>query len=175
MHTKQATYLFITKFNGQKNFKDFCEFRDTIQKVMYITCLLVTKTFKMTEHVAHEIFLSQNYQLLNINIINTCFRVVQVFFLFFFLIFWGNVININISTTKLPLRHVSSLFFQCQICSSYRISYSWITYVIPWPLFVNHDCYIPKCLSWCVNFKSDSCEYFLSPFKVKVTGQKSAL
>ena len=28
-----------------------------------------------------------------------------------------------------------------------QLTYSGVAYVIPWPLFVNHDCYIPKCLS----------------------------
>ena len=51
--------------------------------------------------------------------------------------------------------------------------YSGVAYVIPWPLFVNHDCYIPTCLSWSLGFKSDSCEFFLSTFKVKVTGHRS--
>ena len=44
-----------------------------------------------------------------INTINTCFRVVQVLFHFFY--FLGNVINIKISTTKLPLRHVPPILF----------------------------------------------------------------
>ena len=33
------------------------------------------------------------------------------FISFFFLISWGNVINIKISTTKLPLRYVPPFFF----------------------------------------------------------------
>ena len=77
---------------------------------MYVTCLLVTKTFQMSKHVVHELFLWKHYQLCNINSINTCFRVVQVLFHFFF-ISWGNAINIKISTTKLPLRHVSTIVF----------------------------------------------------------------
>ena len=40
---KSSHVPFYTKFIGQKNSKDFCEFWGTIQKVMYITCLLVTK------------------------------------------------------------------------------------------------------------------------------------
>ena len=77
----------------------------------------------MSKHVVHELFLcKKNYPLLNINSINTCFKVVQVLF-HFFLISCGNVFNIKISTTKLPLRHVPPFFFQCYICSSYRISY----------------------------------------------------
>ena len=67
-------------------------------------------------------------------------------------------------------RTVILLVLSCRSSSN-----SGVAYVIPWPLFVNHDCYIPKCLSWCVGFKSDFCEFFLSTFKVKVTGQRSAL
>ena len=48
---------------------------------------------------------------------------------------------------------------------------SGIAYVIPWPHYVNQDCYIPKCLSSCVGFKNGSCEFFyqLSRSRSKVS------
>ena len=51
---------------------------------------------------------------------------------------------------------------------------SGVAYVIPWPLIVNQECYIPKCLSRQAVFENSSCEFFRSLFKVKVKGQKSS-
>ena len=50
---------------------------------------------------------------------------------------------------------------------------SGVAYVIPWPLFVNQECYIPKCLSRRAISENSSCEFFRSLFKVKVKGQRS--
>ena len=56
-----------------------------------------------------------------------------------------------------------------------KIHYSGVAYVIPWPLFVNQECYIPKCLSRRAVFENSSCEFFQSLFKVKAKGQRSTL
>ena len=52
---------------------------------------------------------------------------------------------------------------------------SGVAYVIPWPLFVNQECYILKCLSRQAVFENSSCEFFQSLFKVKAKGQRSTL
>ena len=44
--------------------------------------------------------------------------------------------------------------------------------MLPWPLFVNQECYIPKCLSRQAVFENSSCEFFRSLFKVKAKGQR---
>ena len=61
--------------------------------------------------------------------------------------------------------------------SSFKISspFSGVAYVIPLPLFVNQECYIPKCLSRRAVFENSSCEFFRSLFKVKAKGQRSTL
>ena len=56
-----------------------------------------------------------------------------------------------------------------------RGHYSGVAYVIPWPLFVNQECYIPKCLTRRAVFENSSCEFFQSLFKVKAKGQRSVL
>ena len=50
--------------------------------------------------------------------------------------------------------------------------FSGVAYIIPWPLFVNQECYIPKCLSRRAVFENSSCEFFRSLFKVKAKGQR---
>ena len=52
---------------------------------------------------------------------------------------------------------------------------SGVAYVIPWPLCVNQECYISKCLSRRAVFENSSCEFFRSLFKVKTKGQRSVL
>ena len=56
---------------------------------------------------------------------------------------------------------------------SMSVLFSGVAYVIPWPLFVNQECYIPKCLSRRAVFENSSCEFFRSLFKAK--GQRSTL
>ena len=57
----------------------------------------------------------------------------------------------------------------------HRNTYSGVAYVIPWPLFVNQECYISKSLSRQAVFENSSCEFFRSLFKVKAKGQRSML
>ena len=52
-------------------------------------------------------------------------------------------------------------------------AFSAIAYVIPLPLFVNQECYIPNCLSRQAVFENSSCDFFRPLFKVKAKGQRS--
>ena len=61
------------------------------------------------------------------------------------------------------------------LATSVITTYSGVAYVIPWPRFVNQECYIPKCLSRRAVFENSSCEFFPSLFKVKAKGQRSML
>ena len=124
------------------------------------------------------------YQLCNINSINTCFRVVQVIFQFFFIL--DNVINIKISTTKLPLRHVHTMFFNAiyvplikyhrGMCSSWMVPISqsahrqyieltnWVYKHIYTPAFMRRDIKFSSFRSFVRTYVHSFVRLFVSSF-----------
>ena len=74
-----------------------------------------------------------------------------------FLFFWGKFRQLLpiLTNRHLPLLTRGKVYSSCA-----RSVISAVAYVIPWFLFVNHGCYIPKCSSWRVGFENGCCEFF---------------